>query len=422
MLLVQMVNYAFPIITIPIVSRVFGPEKIGFINYITAIVAYFTLMVSYSFNFTGVRRVTADFSKKDKVFRTIFTTQSILLLVCAFIFIFVVLVQKDLKDNFILAVVIFTSCVTALFTQNWFLQANSDFKFLAKISFSSKLLSFILIIFLIKGGSSLLVYAAIINFIPLIVSVVVFVITIRRYRIKLYPARIGDCISYLKEDSYLFLSSIVTSLYTTSGIILLGYLSSKSEVGYYTSAQRVIDTFKSIIMLPISQIVFPILSEKFSKNINEGMATVRKIMPIFILISLSTLVFIYVFSGLIVGVLFGPEFTPVIQMLSILSLGLFFVFFGTLIGGQVMLNLKLDKQFLWIQVIVSCLSLVFNFLFIHKGGGVVTATVWTICEGIITLYQVLYLRCKGITVLTISMLSPSEIKRSLLYVFKRNTK
>lgn len=55
-----MANYVFPLITIPIVARIFGPEKLGLINYIAAIVGYFSLVVSYSFNFTGVRRVTRE--------------------------------------------------------------------------------------------------------------------------------------------------------------------------------------------------------------------------------------------------------------------------------------------------------------------------------------------------------------------------
>ncbi len=66
MLSVQLVNYAFPLITIPIVAVAFGPEKIGVINYIAAIVAYFVLIVSYGFNYTGVRRFTRNKDKKMK--------------------------------------------------------------------------------------------------------------------------------------------------------------------------------------------------------------------------------------------------------------------------------------------------------------------------------------------------------------------
>ncbi|WP_415583535.1 oligosaccharide flippase family protein, partial [Klebsiella quasipneumoniae] len=46
MFLVQSANYLFPLITIPIVARAFGPDKIGLLNYITAIISYFILITS----------------------------------------------------------------------------------------------------------------------------------------------------------------------------------------------------------------------------------------------------------------------------------------------------------------------------------------------------------------------------------------
>ena len=420
MLSVQLVNYAFPLITIPIVSRVFGPEKIGLINYIAAIVGYYTLVVSYSFNFTGVRRLTRAKEKQAEIFSTIFTCQLILLTLCVIIFTACLHFIVDLHENLLVSVVTFTSCIAALFTQNWFLQAHNDFKLIAKISFISKLLSFVLILLLIKDHSAVLMYVAIINGMTLIVSITMFLITVRKYNIKLRFSKLSTCLNYLNEDKYLFFSSIVTSLYTTTGIILLGSLGTKVDVGYYSSAQKVIDTFKSVVMLPISQIIFPILSEKFGRNKEEGINTVKEIMPAFILLSMCTLVFILLFSEIIIELLFGALFLPSVNLLSILSIGLFAVFFGTLIGGQVMLNLGLDKAFLKIQIIISILSLAINIVFIGKGGAVITAWVWTLSEIIITLYQVIYLRNMGINILSFNMLLPSRIKGALFYVLKRN--
>ncbi|HDT0618764.1 TPA: hypothetical protein QIB63_006142, partial [Klebsiella michiganensis] len=123
---------------------------------------------------------------------------------------------------------------------------------------------------------------------------------------------------------------------------------------------------------------------------------------------------------IIIELLFGALFLPSVNLLSILSIGLFAVFFGTLIGGQVMLNLGLDKAFLKIQIIISILSLAINIVFIGKGGAVITAWVWTLSEIIITLYQVIYLRNMGINILSFNMLLPSRIKGALFYVLKRN--
>lgn len=421
MLSVQLVNYAFPLITIPIVARAFGPEKIGVINYIAAIVAYFVLIVNYGFNYTGVRRFTRNKDKKNEIFSVIFFCQFILFFTCSIFFIFFIFFINDFKDNFWLSILTFSACASALFTQNWFLQANNDFKFLAKISFLSKLISFILILFFIKNSSDVIFYVAIVNVVGLFVSITVFFITIYKYKISMFVPNLTDCFLYLKDDRYIFFSSIITSLYTTTGIVLLGSLGSKIDVGYYTSAQKLIDVCRAVVLIPISQVIFPILSEKFGKDISSGISVVVKIMPVFFFISASCLLFLNVFSFLIVKIIFGEGFEPVAPLLSILSFGLFFVFYGVMIGGQIMLNLGMDKAFLNIQVFVSIFSLVINAALIPHWGAEVTAVVWSLSEMVITIYQILYLRKKGFVIISFGVINPFNIIKSVKYVLKKDS-
>ncbi|WP_265012052.1 oligosaccharide flippase family protein, partial [Klebsiella variicola] len=214
--------------------------------------------------------------------------------------------------------------------------------------------------------------------------------------------------------------SVVTNVYTTTGIVILGALGTKIDVGYYTSAQKLIDVTRSIVLMPITQIIFPLLSEKFGKNQKDGILAVRKLMPTFILISVAVLISINLFRDVIVRVIFGEQFMAVIPLITILSFGLFAVFYGVIIGGQVMLNLGLDRAFLNIQIIISVISLIVNAIAIPKGGAIVTASVWSISEVIISLYQIIYLKRLGITVITWKMLSITEIIGSIKYVFKKD--
>ena len=54
---VQAVNYVFPLITVPYVSRIIGPEGYGIFNYSTVFVGYFTLLIAYGFDLTGTRKI-----------------------------------------------------------------------------------------------------------------------------------------------------------------------------------------------------------------------------------------------------------------------------------------------------------------------------------------------------------------------------
>lgn len=420
MFLVQSANYLFPLLTIPIVARAFGPEKLGSLNYITAIIGYFILIASYSFNYTGVRRLTRNRIKSSDIFSTIFTSQLYLVIACTFVFSICVVIINPLRNDILLSIIIFTSCIAVLFTQNWFLQAYSDFKTIAMLSFCYRFVSFILIILFVKDSSDVMLYAAIINVGTLIFSLVCFAITLRKYNIKLYISPLKNCLDYLREDKYLFLSGVVTNLYTTTGIVMLGALSSNQEVGYYTSAQKLIDVTKSIMIMPISQIIFPILSEKFGRSRDEGIVAVRSIMPSLVAFSILMLIFMVSLSDVIVKIIFGDEFIDASPMMAVLSFGLFAVFYGIIIGGQVMLNLGMDKSFVMIQVVVSVISLGANYLILPFGGGMTTSLIWVASEFIISIYQIIVLKMSGVVVIGFWCLNPKSIINSIKYILRKD--
>ena len=160
---VQMVNYLFPLITIPIVSRAFGPQNIGIINYVAAIVGYFSLFVNYSFNFTGVRWLTRHPKDKSNLFWCIFFSQLFIFIICTLFFYVFVFIYSKGEGYSLICWVSYLSCVAALFTQNWFLQAYSDFKIIASVSFITKLISFVLIVIFISSSTDLLKYVVIVN-------------------------------------------------------------------------------------------------------------------------------------------------------------------------------------------------------------------------------------------------------------------
>ena len=55
--LLQVANLVLPLLTMPIIARIVGPEKLGAINYAAALIAYFTLLINYSYELTATREV-----------------------------------------------------------------------------------------------------------------------------------------------------------------------------------------------------------------------------------------------------------------------------------------------------------------------------------------------------------------------------
>ena len=60
---VQIANYVFPFITVPIVSRIIGPDRLGVLNFSSAFMAYFTLLINFGFDLSATRAIAANRDK-----------------------------------------------------------------------------------------------------------------------------------------------------------------------------------------------------------------------------------------------------------------------------------------------------------------------------------------------------------------------
>lgn len=414
--MVQVANYLLPLINIPILARAFGPENLGLITYITAITAYFVLLIDYSFNFTGVRRISKDELDPVKVFNTILTARIYLFFVSVIAFFTSLYFIENLRENYLLLSIFFVSCLVPIFTNMWFLQAKNMFKQIAIFNFIAKLAVTIGVVILIRSKDDVVKYAMLLNFSNLVIALVGFYYICKKFDIYLNLVKFQDVIKYLKEDKYLFLSSIVTNLYTTTGIVILGALSTKVEVGYYGAAQKIIELAKNVIAMPIYQVVFPILARKFGESQILGLEAVKKILPIFNIITLIVLCGLILTGYFLISILFGSEFLDSYKILVILSFGLAAVFYGILIGGQVMLNIGMDREFVRIQVIVAVLSIAMSLMILPYGGATTIALIWALSEIIITAYQIFVLKINGIYVLNRNQLKIQSIKDAFKYM------
>ncbi|QES89315.1 oligosaccharide flippase family protein [Rhizosphaericola mali] len=404
--LVNIANYLFPIITIPIVSRALGPDKIGRINYIASFLTYFTLIIAYSFNATGVRRIAVN-AKDSKftstVFSNIFFAQLYLFLISSLIFIFCLVHIKKLNQEFQLTIISYLICLTSLFTQNWLFQAKQDLKIIAFLNFLPRLVSLFFVIFYIHKDSDYIKYALILYVIPLIISLISFLYSIYKYKIQIFIPKIKSIITMLNEDKIIFISIVLINFYTTTGIVILGNYKSENEVAYYTCAQKLIDIGRSILMLPISQAVFPLIAETFGKRKEDGSGLIKNIMPGFIVFTLLVLILTILLGPLAVSILYGEKFMPVIPILEVLAWGAFFVFYGV-IFGNIMISCGLDKSYLKFTFWGAVISLFFNFLFVKHLGALGTAIVWSLSELFITFYQFKILKKNGIRPLAVNSL------------------
>ena len=423
--IVQVVNYLFPLITVPIISRVLGPEKFGIVSYAETFITYFTILIGYGFDFSATRRIAKDptnTSLRNQVFSEVFSAQVMLFAISAMLFAACLFFVPPLAAEKEVAVFSFFICLATMLTQNWLFQAMQDLSKVAMMNFLGKFLSTVAIVFVIRTRSDYVWQPLILSSSAIVVSVISFIWAWKRYHLRFPFVPFSQVLRLLWSEKVVFASMIVTSLYITTNTVMLGWLTNETEVGYYSAATRLANMAVAITNIPLAQALFPFIGKAFGESKAKGIETVQRITPIVLLLTGATTVLMLLFGTIALHLLYGSAFNSSIEAFRILAFIPFMNALHNLFGIQVMLNLKKDKFYFLILSVGAVFGLLLNYVMIHFMGFVGTAWNYLIMEMYIVLATYLALRRAGINPFDKEQFSPRTIKEHVWVLYDLFTK
>jgi O-antigen/teichoic acid export membrane protein len=398
---IQVANYVFPLITVPIVSRAIGPDKFGVINFASAFVGYFILFIGYGFDLTATRKLAQDpenSENRNKVFSETLYAQSLLLLISTAFFLFFLFYIPQLREEKLVAIFSFSVCVGTVITQNWLFQAMQDLSKIAILNLVGKVIFTIIIVTSVHHKSDYTWQPLAVSISSILVGLISFVWSIKRYKLRLLRINMASCLRILWQEKLFFLSLIIINLYTTTNIVILGLVKNSEEVGYYTAGQKLVAIFQSIISLVLIQALFPYISKAFGESRQKGLDIAQRLLPIVISLTFLAGVFLFFAGPYILILLYGEAFRSAVPVFRILAFTPVIVAFSTIVGIQVMMNLKMDNLFFKITCIGAVFSVLCSCLFVSKFGFRASAFNLLCTELLVAVLFYISLRRKGIEV------------------------
>lgn len=393
--LVQVSNLVLPLISLPIISRIIGPEKYGIINYASAVIAYFTLIINYGFDMTASREVAQNCDNLDKVngiFSNILYTKILLFICSCFLFLLSIYFLPGLENEKLVAIYTYLICIGWVITPNWLYQGMQQLHRIAILNVLSKLIFTVAILLIIKEKNDYYLQPLVFSFSQILVGVISFVWAFKLYHIKLLKFQFRKIVKTLNDGKSIFFSLLTINLYTYTSVVVLGFFNSSTEVGYYTAANRLISVAQAVMFAPINQALFPFIGSAFGRSKEEGLNMIKKVFPSTLIISFLYCCLLLLFSRIMVKIIFGPSFNSAVTILQLLSFVPFIINCSTVLGIQAMVNLKMDKSFFHITLIGACISLPLNFLASKYFGAIGTAISYVIIEVMICF--MFYMRLK----------------------------
>lgn len=386
-------NFLFPLIIFPYVSRVLLPEGTGKVAFALSIVSYFTLFASFGVATYGIRAIAQVRDDKDRLSKTmhelLFINIISMVIVYIALVIAILVVPKFAMEKELFGV----TSLFILFTivgVEWLYKGLEKYQYITVRTIVFKIASLFLVFLFVKEKSDYIIFAFISIF-AIVGSGVLNLINSRKLiNYTLYSEY--EFKKHLKPMFVLFLTSMAIAIYTSLDEGLLGLLSSPEQVGYYNAAVRVKGILFTLIT-SLGVVLLPRLSYYVENHMEtEFHEALAKSTNFIIVIAASVVIFFTLFAKETILILAGENYMASIIPLQIVVWALILSAITNILGIQILLPLKKDKQLLFSVLCAATVDVIANFLLVPKLAAVGTALSVIAAELSVLIVQIIILR------------------------------
>ncbi|SNR60922.1 flippase [Desulfurobacterium atlanticum] len=397
----QGANYILPLITLPYLVRVLGPEKFGLIAFAQAFIQYFNILTDYGFNLSATREISIHRENKEKIaeiFSSVMIIKFALLILSFIIMTIIVFSFEKFRKDWLVYYLTFGMVVGQVLFPIWFFQGMERMKYITFLNITAKLI-FTVAIFIFVHKVSDYFYVPLLNSLGFcIAGILALWIIFRNFNLSFKVPKFITIKYQLKEGWYIFISTVAISLYTISNTFILGLFTNNTVVGYYSAAEKIVKAVQGLLA-PLSQTIYPYISKLVKESEEKGLKFIQKVTFIIGGISFLLSLILFFFADLIVKILLGNKYEASIVVLRILAFLPFIIALSNIFGIQTMLTFNYKKAFSKILITASIINIFLAFVLVPLYQHIGISFAVLISEIFVTVSMFSYLQKKGIKVL-----------------------
>lgn len=384
-------QFLFPLITFPYVSRVLQAAGNGKIEFVASVANYFLMVASLGIPTYGVRACAQTRDDKDELSKTVheifFINLFMTLLVMLSYFSCLLFVPKFQTEK-ILFYINAVNIVLNMFGMNWLYQALEQYDYITFRSLAFKVISIALMFLLVHQQEDYVIYAAITVFAAAGSNVLNFIRARHFVNFKRYGNY--EIRKHLKPIFILFAQSLAVSIYTNLDTVMLGFIKTDTDVGYYQAAVKVKSVLLSLVT-SLGNVLLPRMSY-YAKNKmkNEFHQTMLKALNFTAMLSLPLGIYFSLFARESMMLLAGKGYMGAISAMQIITIAVIPIGITGVLGIQVLTAIEKEKYVLYSVIVGAIVDFILNLAFIPPYGAAGAAAATTIAEFVVLVVQLFF--------------------------------
>lgn len=335
-----------PFITTPYLARVLGPDGVGVYSYTYSIADYFVLFATLGMSTYGVRKIAIsrgeDKEKISRLFSSIYYSQVIVAVLVLSLYLIFIFLMSD-GDIAIYQALWAFWVLSAALDVSWLFFGLEDFKMPTIRSTVVKLLELISILTFVRSADDLWIYVLITSLGFLLTQASLWLF-IGKYA-RLTRVTPHEVIVHFKPNLILFIPVIAIGVFSSMDRIILGVVSTMSQVGYFDYSDKINKMPKAVITA-LGVVMLPRMSSLFSGGKHEeGLLLIQRTTWFMLGVGLLMAFGIAAIAPEFAPVFLGNEFVNCSGMIMIMTVVLPFSILSNIIGRQYLLPMMREHQY-----------------------------------------------------------------------------
>lgn len=304
---VQVTNYLVPLILTPLITRAFGTELYGRLAYAQNITSYFFIIIIFGLDYVASKNVALNRdnpTELNNIFSTVIRWRTIMFFATIAILTALYYTFAPVHNYLTLYLICASGNIGYVLFPTFFLQGQEDLVKASLATFTIRTTLLLAVCLLVKTQQDLLLYVALLSGINILVSGAMCVYTKRHYHL-----RRGVFNSVLIKQSLApFATDIITSLYYSVGLVLMGFVLNENSIGLYSGAVKIITAGTIVLCYPFTHALYPRQCSLFAKGPAQGWNFFKKTIGTSILLGTTVAVGVYIGAPILVNIFLGPAF------------------------------------------------------------------------------------------------------------------